>query len=47
MTAVFEQAHDLLVLGDGAFHNPTDAPVLRERHNVEIITPPRKDSRQL
>jgi len=45
MTAVFERAHDLLVLGDGAFHNPCDAPVLHERHNIQIITPPRKDSR--
>jgi len=33
-------------LGDGAFHNPTESPVLQERHNIEIITPPRKDSRQ-
>ena len=45
MSAVFEQAHDLLVLGDGAFHNPTLEPVLRERHRVEVIAPPRKDSR--
>ena len=46
MSAVFEQAHDLLVLGDGAFHNPTLEPVLGERHRVEIIAPPRKDSRK-
>jgi hypothetical protein len=46
MDAVFEQAHDLLVLGDGAFHSPTLEPVLLERHRVEIIAPPRKDSRK-
>lgn len=46
MQAVFEQAHDLLVLGDGAFHNPTLQPVLLERHNIEIIAPPRRDSRK-
>jgi hypothetical protein len=46
MGAVFEQAHDLLVLGDGAFHSPALEPVLLERHRVEIIAPPRKDSRK-
>ncbi|MBK9714144.1 MAG: transposase [Kouleothrix sp.] len=46
MSAVFEQAHDLLVLGDGAFNNPTLEPVLGEKHRVEILAPPRKDSRK-
>jgi hypothetical protein len=46
MNAVFEQAHDLLVLGDGAFHNPTLEPVLGEKHRIEPLTPPRKDSRK-
>jgi hypothetical protein len=46
MGAVFEQAHDLLVLGDGAFHNPALEPVLLERHNIEILAPPRRDSRK-
>ena len=45
LRAVFAQAHDVLVLGDGAFHNPALEPVLMERHRVESITPPRKDSR--
>jgi hypothetical protein len=46
MSGVFEQAHDLLVLGDGAFHNPTLEPVLREKHYVEVLAPPRRDSRK-
>jgi len=45
MGAVFAQAHDLLVLGDGAFHSPALEPVLLERHRIEIFAPPRKDSR--
>jgi hypothetical protein len=45
MSAVFEQAHDLLVLGDGAYQSPTLEPVLRERHRVEVVAPPRRDSR--
>jgi hypothetical protein len=46
MSGVFEQAHDLLVLGDGAFHSPTLEPVLVEKHRVESIAPPRKDTRK-
>jgi hypothetical protein len=46
MGAVFEQAHDLLVLGDGAFHSPALEPVLREKHRVEVLAPPRRDSRK-
>jgi len=46
MSAVFERAHDLLVLGDGAFNNPTLEPVLGEKHRLEILAPPRKDSRK-
>ncbi len=46
MSGVFEHSHDLLVLGDGAFHSPALEPVLRERHRVEILAPPRKDSRK-
>lgn len=45
VSAVFEQAHDLLVLGDGAFHSPSLEPVLREKHRVEVLAPPRRDSR--
>jgi hypothetical protein len=46
LTPLFEQAHDLVVLGDGAYHNPTDAPVLHDKHNITVLAPPRKDSRQ-
>jgi hypothetical protein len=46
MGALFEQAHDLVVLGDRAFHSPALEPVLLQRHRVEIIAPPRKDSRK-
>lgn len=45
LTALFEQAHDLLVLGDGAYNNPTAAPVLQAKHNIRVLAPPRKDSR--
>ena len=44
--AVFEHAHDLLVLGDGAFHSPLLEPVLREKLRVEVPAPLRKDSRK-
>ena len=46
MPALFEQAHELLVLGDGAFHNPALEPVWKERHQLQILAPPRKDSRR-
>ena len=44
--AVFEHSHDLLVLGDGAFHSPALEPVLHEKHRVEVFAPPRRDSRK-
>jgi hypothetical protein len=46
MSGVFEHAHDLLVLGDGAFHNPSLEPILQERHRVEVLAPPRRGSRK-
>ena len=46
MGALFERSHGLLVLGDGAFNNPTLEPVLEEKHQIEVIAPPRKDSRK-
>ena len=42
--ALFEQRHGLLVLGDGAYTNPVLAPVLAA-HEVEVLSPPRKNSR--
>jgi len=46
MSAVFEHSHDLLVLGDGAFNKATLEPILGQKHRVEIVVPPRKDSRK-
>ena len=40
MPAMFEQAHALLVLGDGAFHNPAWEPVGHARQQIEIVAPP-------
>lgn len=44
MPAVLEDGESLLVLGDGAYHNPAAEQALAEKHNVEILAPPRKDS---
>jgi Transposase DDE domain len=44
LPAVFEQTSERLVLGDGAYHNPTAEPVLRE-HEVVVYAPPRRDTR--
>jgi hypothetical protein len=38
-------AHDLVVLGDGAFHNPSAAPVL-DSHGTTVLAPPRRDTRK-
>jgi hypothetical protein len=35
-----------LVLGDGAYHNPTAEALLQERQGIELLAPPRQDSRQ-
>jgi hypothetical protein len=45
MPALFDQASDRIGIADGAFHNPTQAPVLAER-NVVVYAPPRRDSKQ-
>jgi hypothetical protein len=45
MAAILEQSHDLLVLGDGAFHKPVLESVLREKHAIQILKPPRKNNR--
>lgn len=44
LPALCEQLQDTVVLGDGAFHNPTSAPVLAER-TVFVYAPPRWDTR--
>lgn len=46
MAAVFEDAHDLIAFGDGAFHDPTVMQHLRQRHNIQVWATPRKDSLQ-
>jgi DDE family transposase len=46
MPAALEETEDTLVLGDGASHNPTAEPVLAEQQAIEVLAPPRKDSRQ-
>jgi hypothetical protein len=33
-----------LVLGDGAYHNPTTEALLQERQGVTLLAPPRRDS---
>jgi hypothetical protein len=46
MPAALEETEDTLVLGDGAYHNPTAEPLLAENQGIELLAPPRKDSRQ-
>jgi hypothetical protein len=45
MPAALEEGEDMLVLGDGAYHNPTAEPLLAEHQGIELLAPPRKDSR--
>jgi hypothetical protein len=45
LPAVFEQSSERPVLGDGAYHNPTAAPVLQE-HEVIVYAPLRRDNRK-
>lgn len=44
LPAVFEHSSERLVLGDGAYHNPTAEPLLQERAVVGRA-PPRRDNR--
>jgi hypothetical protein len=45
MPALFDQATNRVGSGDGAFHNPTQAPAMAAR-NVVVYAPPRRDSKQ-
>jgi len=45
MPALVEGQEDILLVGDGAYHNPTIEPVLRNNHNIEVLAPPHRDSR--
>jgi hypothetical protein len=44
--AILEEAADLDVLADGAYHQPGTADFLAAQRNIRLWTPPRKDSRQ-
>ena len=44
MPAALEDSESQLVLGDGAYHNPTSEPILAHKHNIEVLAPPHKDS---
>lgn len=37
LAAMFEDKHNLLVLGDEAFHKPVTEPVLEEEHGVVMV----------
>lgn len=44
MAAALEDDDSLLVLADGAYHSPGTERILAEKHDIEILAPPRKDS---
>lgn len=46
MPAALEELVETLVLGDGAYHNPTMQPVLEDKQGLAFLVPPRKDSAQ-
>jgi Transposase DDE domain len=45
MPALVEEQNDLLLIGDGAYHNPTIEPVMSKNHHILVLAPPRQDSR--
>lgn len=45
MPALVEGQVEKLLVGDGAYHNPTLQPVLYNNHQIEVLAPPRQDSR--
>lgn len=45
MPALVEGQDALLLVGDGAYHNPTIEPVLRNNHHIQVLAPPRRDCR--
>lgn len=46
MHALLADEHDLIVLADGAFQDPTEMEVLQRKHNIQVSATPRKDSQQ-
>lgn len=45
MTGFLEDTHDMVVFGDGAFHDPAEINHLRYSHNIQVFAPLRKDAR--
>jgi hypothetical protein len=45
LPALLEDEASLQVLGDGAYHRPLSESVLAEQHDIQLLAPPRKDSR--
>lgn len=45
LPALLEDEMSLHVLGDGAYHRPLSESVLAEKHDIQVLAPPRKDSR--
>ncbi len=46
MSALLSDDQDLIVLADGAFHDPTEMEVLQRKHNIQVWATPRRDTRQ-
>jgi hypothetical protein len=46
MGTLLADDHDLIVMADGAFHDPTEREVLQRKYNIQVWATPRKDSRQ-
>ena len=46
MTALLEGTDDLVVFGDGAFHDPAEMNHLSYSHRIQVFAPPRKDARK-
>ncbi len=44
LPALLEDQASLQVLGDGAYHRPLSESVLAEKHDIQVLAPPRKDS---
>lgn len=44
LSALLEEDESLHVLGDGAYHSPLSEVVLAEKHDIQILAPPRIDS---
>jgi hypothetical protein len=44
MGALLEDARDLVLFGDNAYHDPGEAQLLHQRRNIRIFARPRKDS---